>query len=51
MGARLDAQLRHDPRFYNTNTTENRSGSVISSFRRARLRQRMGLPESTDEDE
>ncbi|KAF1344752.1 WD40-repeat-containing domain protein [Delphinella strobiligena] len=51
MGARLDAQLRHDPRFYNTQTTGNRSGSVISSFRRARLRQRMGLPESTDEDE
>lgn len=49
MGARVNAQLEHDQRYYNTSAPP--SGS---SFRRNRLRQtrqRMGLPDNDDDDE
>lgn len=53
MGARLTAQLDHDQRFYNTQSGNNATGGGISSFRRARLRQRqrMGLAAFGDDDE
>lgn len=49
MGARLTAQLEHDERFYNANNSSN-----ISSFRRSRIRNRLGrtgLAAFGDDDE